>query len=158
MNSESSTTEPGNEADRELVVLRVIDAPRDLVFKVWTDPAARWWGPHGFTSTSIAMEFRPDGAWRTCMRSPEGEDFWAHGVYREIEEPERLVFTWAWEEEDGAPGHETLVTVTFIEADGATEISFHQALFDTVAERDSHEQGWNEAFDRLAEQVASERM
>ncbi len=78
-------------AERELVVTRIIDAPRDLVFKAWTEPeqVARWWGPQGFVTTHCDMDIRPGGAFRCCMRSPAGTDHWKRGVYREIVEPER---------------------------------------------------------------------
>src|SRR5712692_7136395 len=113
MAARSSTTTEVTE--RELVITRVFDAPRSLVFKAWTEPdrAVRWWGPQGFTTISCEMDVRPGGAWRICMRSPNGSDEWQQGVYREIVEPERLVFTYAFEDASGKPGHETLVTVTF---------------------------------------------
>ena len=101
--------------ERELVITRVLDAPRRLVFKAWTEPerVVRWWGPQGFTMPSCKMDVRPGGAFRFCMRSPDGADHWLQGVYREIVEPERLVLTWAWEDAEGKPGHETQVTVSF---------------------------------------------
>ena len=82
-------------AERVLVIERLFDAPRSLVFKVWTHPEhlMRWWGPHGFTLPSCRIDLRPGGVWRFCMRSPEGNNYWQQGVYREIMEPERLVFT-----------------------------------------------------------------
>src|SRR5947209_1933543 len=76
---------------------------------------ARWWGPQGFVTTYCDMDIRPGGAFRVCMRSPEGTEYWKQGVYREVVEPERLVFTFAWEDAEGKPGHETLVTVSFAE-------------------------------------------
>src|SRR2546423_5449560 len=85
-------------ANRELWITRIFDAPRTLVFKAWTDPAclAHWMGPQGFTSTIVTMDARPGGAYRFHMRSPSGDDHWSQGVYREIVEPERIVFTSAW--------------------------------------------------------------
>ena len=154
-------------AERELVITRVLDAPRDLVFKAWTEPEhlARWWGPQGFTLPSCQMDVRPGGAFRFCMRSPEGADHWLQGVYREIVEPERLVCTWAWEEAElplpsdrgttFKPGHETLLTVSFAEHGGKTRLTLHQAVFDTVTARDAHQSGWASGLDRLAEYVAS---
>ncbi len=76
------------------------------------------------------------------------------GVYREIVEPDRIVFTFAWEDEKGEPGHETLVTVTFAEHDGKTKLTFHQAVFESIADRDSHREGWSECFDRLEAYLA----
>lgn len=100
------------------------------------------------------MDFRPGGAYRTCLRSPEGKDYWVQGFYREIVEPERLVFTHAWENEDGQPKHETLVTVTFAEHGGKTKLTFHQAIFESVEGRNSHQLGWSECLDRLVEYLA----
>ena len=84
-------------SDCALVITRVFDAPRSLVFKVWTAPEhlARWWGPQGFTTLSCAVEVRPGGAWVRRMRWPEGMLHTKRGVYREVVEPERLVFTYA---------------------------------------------------------------
>lgn len=76
------------------------------------------------------------------------------GVYREIVEPERLVFTHAWEDKDGKPKHETLVTITFAEHDGKTKLTFHQAIFESIESRDSHGEGWSESLDRLEEYLA----
>jgi uncharacterized protein YndB with AHSA1/START domain len=139
--------------DRELTISGVFDAPRELVFQAWTDPAqlARWWGPHGFSAPSVALDVTPGGAWRTCMRNDaDGGELWASGVYREVVAPERLVFTYAWDTADGVPGHETLVTVTFDDLGDRTRMTFHQAAFQTVQDRDDHEGGWSECFDDLA--------
>jgi len=116
----ASTSAAAETSAPELVVTRVFDAPPRLVFEAWTDPAhvARWWGPKGFTMPSCDMDVRPGGAFRVCMRSPDGMDHWLRGVYREIVAPERLVLTWAWEDADGKPGHETVVTVNFAEHGG----------------------------------------
>ncbi len=138
-------------SERELTIARVFDAPRQLVFEVWTQPEhfARWLGPKDFTTTSCTINVRPGGTYRACIRSPSGQDHWMQGVYRSIVEPERLVFTFAWEDEDGQPKHETLVTVTFAQQDGKTRLTFHQAIFESVESRDSHRSGWSECFDRL---------
>jgi uncharacterized protein YndB with AHSA1/START domain len=113
-------------AERELVITRILDAPRELVFKAWTEPdrAIRWWGPRGFTTAHYELDFRPDGAYRVCMRSPEGTEHWQRGVCREVVEPERLVFTFAWEDSEGKPGHETVVTVTLAEFGAKTKLTF----------------------------------
>ena len=112
-----STTGP---AQRELVITREFDAPRELVYEAWTDPqhAAQWWGPRHHPARLIKMDVRPGGAWRHCLQSTEtGDDLWHGGVFREVVPPERLVFTFAWEEE-GERGLETLVTVTFADIGG----------------------------------------
>jgi uncharacterized protein YndB with AHSA1/START domain len=142
--------------ERELVITRVFDAPPRLVFKAWTEPEhlVRWWGPRGFTTPSCKMDVRPGGAFRFCMRSPEGVDHWLQGTYREIVDPERLVCTWAWEDADGKLGPETLLTVTLAEHRGKTKLTLHQAVFESVAARASHEGGWTEALERLAQALA----
>jgi uncharacterized protein YndB with AHSA1/START domain len=88
------------------------------------------------------------------MRSPEGIDHWLQGVYREVVEPERLVFTHVWLDAEGKPGKETLVTITFTERDGKTELTLHQTGFKTVESRDGHQKGWTSTFDRLADYLA----
>src|SRR4051794_27647710 len=105
-------TEP---ADRALVLTRVFDAPRALVFQAWTqrEHLMRWCAPRGFDITYSEGDLRPGGSWRSCMRSPDGVDHWVGGVYREIVPDQRLVFTHGWDGKDGKPGHETTVTVTF---------------------------------------------
>jgi uncharacterized protein YndB with AHSA1/START domain len=144
-------------ADRELTVTRMIDAPRTMVFRAWTDPAqvARWWGPKGYVTTYSAMDIRPGGAYRLCMRSPEGVDHWKRGVYREIVAPERIVFTFAWEDADGQPGHELLTTVTFEAFGDRTRLTLHQCQFETVANRDSHIVGWTSCLERFAEYMTA---
>jgi uncharacterized protein YndB with AHSA1/START domain len=144
-------------AERELVVTRIIDAPRSLVFKAWTEAeqVARWWGPQGFVTTYCEMDIRPGGAFRCCMRSPAGTDHWKRGVYREIVEPERIVFTFAWEDADGKPGHELLTTVTFDDLGAKTRLTLHQAMFETVERRDDHRGGWTSCFERFAEYMGN---
>jgi uncharacterized protein YndB with AHSA1/START domain len=97
------------------------------------------------------MDVRLGGTYRACIRSPEGKDHRMQGVYREIVEPERLVFTFAWEDEDSQPKHQTIVTVTFVEQGSKTLLTFHQAVFESLEARDSHRSGWSECLDRLAD-------
>jgi uncharacterized protein YndB with AHSA1/START domain len=139
------------DANHELTITRLVNAPQSLVFKVWTKPelVMRWWGPTDFTCPSCQMDFRPGGAYRTSIRSPDGEDAWMVGRYTEIVEPEWIVFTFAWEDADGKRGSETLVTVTFTAQGNATKLVFHQAPFDSIDERDSHRGGWTECLERL---------
>jgi len=147
--------------DRTLVITRVLDAPRDMVFAAWVDPeqAGQWWGPQGCTTLSIAMDVRVGGEWRRSMRSPEGTEHHARGVYREIAPPGRLVFTFRWER-GGAAGHgpETVVTVTLVER-GAnrTELTLRQEGFVTPSGRDEHEIGWSSCLERFAEYLAERR-
>ncbi|WNZ25825.1 SRPBCC domain-containing protein [Leptolyngbya sp. NK1-12] len=137
--------------DRQLTITRMFDAPRSLVFKVWTQPEhfSRWLGPKDFTAIACHMNVQVGGMYRACIRSPEGNDHWMQGIYREINEPERLMFTFAWEDESSQPKHETLVTVTFEEQGNKTLMTFQQAIFESTESRDSHNTGWSECFDRL---------
>jgi uncharacterized protein YndB with AHSA1/START domain len=144
--------------DPTLVITRIFDAPRPLVFAAWIDPAqaARWWGPKGFTTVSNEMDVRVGGAWRRCMRSPQGTEHRSRGVYREIVAPERLAFTFAWEQ-GGSPGHgpETVVMLTFRDlGDNRTELTLHQAPFCTIEGRDDHRAGWSSCFERFADYLA----
>jgi uncharacterized protein YndB with AHSA1/START domain len=139
-------------SERELTITRVFNAPRSLVFNVWTQPEhfSCWLGPKDFTAIACHMNVQVGGMYRACIRSPEGNDHWMQGIYREIIEPERLVFTFAWEDENNRPKHETLVTITFKEQDNKTLMTFQQAIFESIESRDSHNTGWSECFDRLA--------
>jgi uncharacterized protein YndB with AHSA1/START domain len=143
--------------ERELVITRIFDAPRHLVFRAWTEPdrAARWWGPQGFVTTYCNMDIRPGGTFRVCMRSPEGAEHWKQGIYREIVEPERLVFTYAREDAEGKLSRQTVVTVTFAERGDKTELTLHQAVFETVVARDDHRRGWTSTLERFAEYLAT---
>jgi uncharacterized protein YndB with AHSA1/START domain len=144
-------------SDREIVITRVFDAPRELVFRAWTDPehVKRWWWPKGFTLVFLEMDVRPGGAWRRCIRSPDGVDRWPHGVYREIVEPERLAFTYVVDGPRGGPGYETLVTLDFDDLGARTKMTFRQAVFESVAARDAHRGGWTGALERFAEYLAN---
>lgn len=138
-----------------IAITRVFDAPRSLLFKMWIEGKhlANWSAPRGFTIPTAKSDVRPGGAWRCCMRSPDGVDYWVGGVYREIVEPERLVFTHAFDDNQGNSEPETLVTVTFAEERGKTRMTFRQTGFGSMRSRDEHAAGWNECFDRLAEHL-----
>jgi uncharacterized protein YndB with AHSA1/START domain len=153
--SSSGTASPPAAAERELVITRVFDAPPERVFRAWTEREhlLRWCAPRGFTVTHAEGDVRPGGAWRSCMRSPEGVDYWLGGIYREVVRPERLVFTHAWDGEDGRPGPETLVTVDLAARGGGTEMTFRQSGFRSAESRDGHHEGWSETFDRLDRHV-----
>jgi uncharacterized protein YndB with AHSA1/START domain len=140
-------------SDKELIVTRVFDAPRALVFEAWTtrEHLAHWWGPKGYTLPFCELDFRPGGKFRLCMRSPEGGDFWVRGVFREIVVPDRIV--WIASRED-KPGWERLMTTTFEDEGGKTRLTVRQGPFKTVAERDGAVIGWSESLERLAIHVA----
>lgn len=141
-----------NTADREIVSTRVMNAPRELVFKAWTDPKhlAQWWGPKGFTNTFHEFDLRPGGVWRFVMHGPDGTDYQNKSVFVELLKPERIVF-------NHVSGPQFQVTTTFGEQGGKTKVTFRM-LFDTVAECDKVKSFVPEAneqnFDRLESQLA----
>lgn len=144
--------------DHELLIERTFDASPDLVFRVWTKPEhlMRWWGPKDFTTPTFEMDFRAGGAYRACIRDPEGNDHWMSGVYQVIVPARRIVMTFRWEDSEDGPYN--LVTVGFEAAPGGrTKFSFHQATFADVATRDSHVGGWTECIDRMAAHLETAR-
>lgn len=145
-------------SDREIVLTRVFDAPRELVWKACTDPEAipRWWGPRRHTTTVDKMDVRPGGAWRFVSRDPDGNEFAFHGEYREVVPPERMVQTFEFE---GMPGHVSVDTMTLVERQGKTTLTSTSVL-DSVEDRDGMlqsgmEAGVRETYDRLAEYLES---
>ncbi len=146
--------------ERELVLTRVFDAPRELVFKAWTDPkrVAQWWGPHRFTNPVCDLDVRPGGAIRIHMRGPDGTVYPMTGVYQEVVEPERLVFTSAALDADGNPMFEVLTTVTFAEQGGKTKQILRARVIKSTAEAAPYlkglEAGWTQSLERLAESLA----
>ena len=146
---------------KELVITRVFDAPREVVFKAWTDVERlkRWWGPKGFTNPVCEVDVRPGGAIRIHMRAPDGVIYPMTGVYHEIVEPERLVFTASALDAGGNPLFEQLTTVTFAEHGGKTKLTVHASFSKIRPEAAPHlagaEMGWNMSLDRLAEEAGS---
>lgn len=151
MAAEQTSTAPP--PDRVLTLTRVLDAPRSLVFSVWTQPEhlVRWWGPKDFTLPFCETDFREGGAYRYCMRGPDGTNHWVWGQFQEIIEPERIVFTWGREDAEGKALPESVVTVTLEEYDGKTRLTLHHAIFTTVEDRNAHQGGWTECLERLAQ-------
>jgi uncharacterized protein YndB with AHSA1/START domain len=157
---ETSSSIAAEASKRELVITRVFDAPRSLVFKAWTEPEhmVKWLGPQGFTGKILQSAKRPGDAYRYYMRDPQGGDHWQQGIVREMVEPERLVCTYVWADAEGNPTRpETLLTVLFEELGGKTKLTLRQAVFESVSARDDHRGGWNSSLDRLAEYVAAVR-
>ena len=144
-----SELRPGAESrQNELRIDRVFDAPRELVFRMWSAPEflARWWGPKGLYLSYCAMDFREGGKWRYCMHQPDGADYWVSGTYEEIRAPERLSFTWI-----GDVGQfSTLVEIDFEDFGGRTLMHFRQAPFPNAEVRDDHDGGWSASFELLA--------
>jgi uncharacterized protein YndB with AHSA1/START domain len=156
-----------NDRKRELIITRVFDAPRELVWKAWTEPERmmRWWGPKDFTSPLCKLDLRVGGKYLCCMRSPDGKDYWSTGVYREIVPLERIVYTDSFADENGnvVPGThygmssdmplEMLVTVTFEEQGGKTKMTLRHVGLPAGTMSDLAGQGWNLSFDKLAESI-----
>jgi uncharacterized protein YndB with AHSA1/START domain len=162
--------------ERDFVMSRVFDAPREKVFRAWTAPdlLAKWWGPHGFTNPVCKINLKPGGAYRIVMRSPDGSEYPLTGVYEEIVAPELLVFTDNWEEHpaewtemlkrnlrkgETVSAKEALNTVTFEDENGKTKLTL-RTRFESAAVRDAMVKmgmpdGWNQSLDRLATLLAS---
>lgn len=136
----------------ELTIMRAFNAPRALVWRAFTEPEhlMQWWGPTHHPATHLSMDIRPGGVWRNCLRSVEtGKELWQHGVFHEVVAPERLVFSFVWEEE-GERGIENFVTITFADQGPKTLLTLHQAPFQSGDECDGHGEGWGSSFDRLS--------
>ncbi len=140
-------------SDREIVLTRVFDAPRDLVFEAHTscEHMKHWWGPRKYEIAECDIDFRTGGPWRVVHRA-EGEQYVFSGEFREIVRPERIVWTFEW---DGAPGHGSVDTLTLEEHDGKTTLTA-TSMFNTVEYRDGMlksgmEEGAAETYDRLDE-------
>ncbi len=125
-------------ADREIVLSRVLDAPRELVWEAWTDPKhlIQWWGPDGFTNTFHEIDIRPGGVWRFMMHGPDGTDYPNKIVFEEIVKHEKLVYDHSSDLPEGQPDpHRFHATVTFEEQRGKTALTM-RLLCPTVEQRE----------------------
>lgn len=143
--------EPGKQ---EIIITRDFDAPRELVFKAYTDPklVSQWFGPREYTTTVDKMDARPGGLWRFVQRNPNGDEFAFHGVHHDIVAPERIVATFEFE---GVPGHVLLQTLT-LQPLGLKTRLVGQLVFQSVADRDGMvasgmQRGSDDSMDRMAE-------
>jgi uncharacterized protein YndB with AHSA1/START domain len=152
---------------RPFIIARTFNVPRGRVWKAWTEPETfrQWFGPKGCRVTDVKMELRPGGSCHCCVRPPDGREMWGKFIYREIAEPERLVYR-----AGGITRHplsptwplQMLTTVTFAEQNGKTVLTVNWApLNPTDEERktfdSAHEgmnQGWGGSFDQLADYLA----
>lgn len=143
-----------------LTMQRTFDAPRALLWMAWSRPEVmvQWMGPVEWPAFSVVSDFRVGGAWRVGLKSPEtGEELWQGGVYREIVEPERLVFTFKWDDshEDGAPV-DTVVAVELTETpDGRARMEFSHSGLQSERSLTGHRYGWNSSVDRLEAWLAA---
>jgi uncharacterized protein YndB with AHSA1/START domain len=147
-------------AEREIIITRVFDAPRALVFATWTDPKhlAQWWGPQGFTNPVCEFDARVGGAIRIHMRAPNGAVYPMKGEVREIVPPERLVFTNIALDEAGNAVTDGLTTVTFTEENGKTTLTLHTrgaAMVEyAAAYLKGMDVGWTQSIDKLQAYLA----
>ena len=159
---------PTQTASGELVITRCFDAPREMVFRAWSDPKqlSHWFAPHGCTLELVHLDVRPGGTFHFCIRSPQGHECWTVGEYHEVVPPERLSYTIAIADRNGqrmAPTAvgmdpdwpaETLVTVSFEEEGRKTLLTLRQAVNEALAKRTGAYPSWLQMLDRLAEDLA----
>ncbi len=138
---------------REITMERIFDAPRELVWKLYTNPdlIPQWWGPKALVTTVDEMDVRPGGRWRFIQRDPNGMEYAFNGVYREIEPPKRVVYTFNFE--PIGPGHELVEIVTFDEQGGKTKLT-SKAVYNTIEDlegmlKSGMEGGATETMDRF---------
>lgn len=161
----ASTSPIAESAERELVITRIFNAPRELVFKMWTDAKhlAQWWGPKGFTNPVCELDVRPGGAILIHMRGPDGVEYPMRGVFRAIVPPERLVFvSSALEDKDGNPQLQVLNTVTFGKHNGRTKVTVHAVVVKSAPQAAGAlagmESGWSQSLERLADLLPKRRL
>jgi uncharacterized protein YndB with AHSA1/START domain len=159
--SSEATSTGANPMEREVVITRVFDAPRELVFKAWTEPErlSRWWGPAGWSNPTCEVDLRPGGAWRIVMQAPDGGQYPCGGTYREIVKPERLVFTNIAMDTEGKPLLDGLTTVLFEDLNGKTKMTLRTYAKGLVSYAPQMlagmEMGWTQSLDNLERLVAS---
>ena len=160
-------------AEREFVISRLLDAPRDLVFNVWTqrEHIERWFGPEGVSIVHCTNDLRPGGVMHYGMRTPDGNVMWGKWIYVEISAPERLVCVTSFSDEAGGVTRhplsagwplETLSTITFEERNGSTELTIRWAPHNSTeleretfdAAHDGMRQGWTGTFNQLNDYLA----
>ncbi len=151
----------------EIVITRIFDAPRKLVWRAWTNPEhfMRWWGPKTYTSPFCKLDLRVGGKYLTCMRSPEGRDYWTTGIFREIVPIERIVYTDSFADEKGNPvpashygmpgdwPEELIVTITLEDISGKTRMTLRHVGIPAGELSEQTEAGWNESFDKLVKSL-----
>jgi uncharacterized protein YndB with AHSA1/START domain len=130
---------------------RLIPSPPELLFELFIEPAQliKWWAPDGYTADVDSLDVRPGGRWRMIMSGADGARLATSGVYRAIEPPRRLAFTFAWEDASGSRGHDTEVIVSFEPVPGGTRLVLTQQRFEGKEARDNHHRGWSACLDRI---------
>lgn len=146
------TKNNSNPAELSLVLERVFDAPRHLVFEAWTEQEhlLQWSAPEGFQMPESRGDVREGGEWYVLMIAPNGEKYPVSGVYKKIVPNELIVMTHGWIEDDGTRPHDTVVTVRFADEGGKTKLTLEQSIFKSAESRDGHIGGWTECLEKLA--------
>ena len=147
-------------SDHELVITRVLDAPRELVWQAWTEREhiTRWLFPKDFTLLFSDGDVRAGGKWRSGIRAPDGEESVMGGEYSEVTPPQRLAFSHGWENSKLHPGHFTQIVVELEAMEGKTKMIFTQSNLATVASRDGHSEGWSGVIENLAAYLETQRI
>jgi len=158
--------EPKTAPTKDITITRIFDAPRELVWKMWTEPERlkEWWGPKGWSSPTWKVDLRVEGNYIYCMRSPEGQDIWGTGSFIKIDAMSDLVYTDSFADANGnvVPARhygfesefplEMLVSVHFEDLGGKTKVTLtHSGM--PVSETEGASTGWSESFDKLAESL-----
>ena len=160
----------GNAAAKEVLITRVFDAPRETVFRAWTEAESlkRWYAPQGCSLSACTLDFRVGGRYLTCIRTPDGMECWCAGVYKDIVRPERIVSTMHLSDERGkllepAKSHltaypdwprEMVLTLTFEDLGGKTKVTLHQTVSEELAKKTGAYPSWFSMFEKLDRDLA----
>jgi uncharacterized protein YndB with AHSA1/START domain len=148
-----------SETDASLRLERTFDAPPEAVFDAWTNPDVlrRWWAANAAWRTSLAeVDLRVGGGYRLSMEDPEaGTVHTVHGEYREVRRPDRLVYSWCWEEADGSSGHVSTVTVLFLGDDERTTVVLEHSGLASPQSAQQHRAGWEGCLESLRSRIFS---
>jgi glutathione S-transferase len=134
-----------------LEIKKLINAPRDRVYRAWTDPAQlkEWWGPEGVRTRKFEADARVGGKYRWDLFNREGEEMSVFGEYLELTPSRRIVFSWKWDDDEDWKSHNSVVTVELSDRDGGTEVRLVHEKLPSEESRDRHNEGWNSVLDRL---------
>ena len=160
MSANNASIEAVTESSQwDLVMTRTFDAPRELVFRAWTDPkqVQQWWGPHGFTNPRCEVDARRGGALRIDMRGPNGVVYPMKAVFEEVTEPERLVFVSSALDDKGNSMFDVRSIVTLVDRRGKTELTLQARVVRTTAAAPQYLEGmklgWSQSLERLQAHV-----
>ena len=139
------------EEKTSLEIKRFINAPRDRVYKAWTDPdqLKQWWGPADVKTRSFTADARVGGKYRWDLFNQNGEEMSVFGEYRELIPGKKIVFTWKWDDDENWKAHDSVVTIELSDRDGGTEVKLTHVKLPSEESRDRHNQGWSSVLDRL---------